>query len=91
MEGCCSVECVETIHLPEEEQKIIRRGIKNGNKIFKKGKSDKLTFKNAEDVNAKIAVAEAPKPKTQNPTPKIKKTLIGNGIHFFPKANIGQF
>ena len=36
MEGCCSSECKEIIHLPEEEQKAIRRGIKNGNKIFKK-------------------------------------------------------
>ncbi|MDI1256909.1 MAG: rhodanese-related sulfurtransferase [Flavobacterium sp.] len=89
-EGCCSVECVEIIHLPEEEQKAIRRGIKNGNKIFKKGKSDKLTFKNTEHVNAKV-VAEKPEPKTQNPTPKIKKTLVGKGIHFFPKASIGQF
>ena len=40
MQGCCSVECVTVIHLPEEEQKAIRRGIKNGNKIFKKGKSE---------------------------------------------------
>jgi UPF0176 protein len=70
MEGCCSADCVAIIHLPEDEQKTIRRGIKNGNKIFKKGKSDALTFKNTEHVNTKIAVAEPSKPKTQNPKPK---------------------
>ncbi len=91
MEGCCSSECVDVIHLPEEEQKAIRRGIKNGNKIFKKGKSDVLTFKNTEHVNSKVSTATiaAPKPKTQDPRPK--KILIGKGIHFFPKASIGQF
>jgi UPF0176 protein len=46
MEGCCSSECVAIIHLPEDEQKAVRRGIKNGNKIFKKGKSEVLTYKN---------------------------------------------
>jgi hypothetical protein len=28
-------DCIDVIHLPEEEQKT-RKGIKNGNKIFKK-------------------------------------------------------
>lgn len=45
MENCCSVECVEIIHLPEEEQKRLRKGIPNSNKIFKKGRSEKLKFK----------------------------------------------
>ncbi|MGK4566624.1 oxygen-dependent tRNA uridine(34) hydroxylase TrhO [Flavobacterium sp. 3HN19-14] len=90
MEGCCSTECVDIIHLPEDEQKAIRRGVKNGNKIFKKGKSDKLTFKNHSEtpVGSKV---ENPETYTQHPVLKIKKTLIGNAIHFFPKANIGQF
>jgi UPF0176 protein len=35
MEGCCSKDCIDVIHLPEEEQKT-RKGIKNGNKIFKR-------------------------------------------------------
>jgi len=89
MEGCCSSECVDVIHLPEDEQKAIRRGIKNGNKIFKKGKSDVLTFKNTATANA-IATEVLEKPKSVK-TPKIRKTYIGKGIHFFPKANIGQF
>ncbi len=88
MEGCCSAECVDIIHLPEEEQKAIRRGVMNGNKIFKKGKSDKLTFKNGSS-NSVTAIA---KPKTvKSKEAKIKKTYIGKGVHFFPKANIGQF
>jgi UPF0176 protein len=94
MERCCSTECSTIIHLPEEDQKAIRKGIKNGNKIFKKGKSDVLTFKNntvsqsvfvAEKLNQKIASSLA---KTER---KIKKTYIGKGTHYFPKAEIAQF
>jgi UPF0176 protein len=89
MEGCCSAECVSVIHLPEEEQKAIRRGIKNGNKIFKKGKSDVLTFKNNEETHG-VFVADKPK-ITIKKEPKIKKIYIGKGTHFFPKPSIGQF
>lgn len=89
MEGCCSAECVSVIHLPEEEQKAIRRGIKNGNKIFKKGKSDVLTFKNNEETHG-VFVAEKPKSVVKK-QPKVKKTYIGKGTHFFPKPSIAQF
>jgi len=89
MEGCCSSECVDVIHLPEDEQKAIRRGIKNGNKIFKKGKSDVLTFKNTATANA-VSTDVLEKPKVAK-APKIQKTYLGKGIHFFPKASIGQF
>jgi UPF0176 protein len=89
MEGCCSAECVTVIHLPEEEQKAIRRGIKNGNKIFKKGKSDVLTFKNSEETHG-VFVSEKPKTVIKK-EPKIKKIYIGKGTHFFPKPSIGQF
>ena len=89
MEGCCSAECATVIHLPEEEQKAIRRGIKNGNKIFKKGKSDVLTFKNNIESHG-VFIAEEPKPEVKK-EPKIKKIYIGKGIHFYPKANIAQF
>lgn len=99
MEGCCSTECESVINLPEEEQKAIRRGIKNGNKIFKKGKSDVLTFKNNQDplagipnlselVESKIARRVATVLKKEI---KIKKQYIGKGTHFFPKPSIGQF
>lgn len=89
MENCCSAECVSVIHLPEEEQKAIRRGIKNGNKIFKKGKSDVLTFKNNEETHGTY-VAEKPKTAIKK-EPKVKKIYIGKGTHFFPKPGIGQF
>ncbi|QIH39043.1 rhodanese-related sulfurtransferase [Flavobacterium sp. Sr18] len=93
MEGCCSTECVSVIHLPEEEQKAIRRGIKNGNKIFKKGKSDVLTFKNNEETHG-VFVAEKPSRSVGTSVkkePKVKKVYIGKGTHFFPKPSIGQF
>ncbi|UII26649.1 rhodanese-related sulfurtransferase [Fulvivirga maritima] len=44
-EGCCSEECVDIIHLPEDEQKKIRQGVNKGRQVFKKGRSEKLTFK----------------------------------------------
>mgnify|MGYP003685471051 CR=1 FL=1 len=45
MEQCCSNECQEIIQLPYEEQKKLRSGRHNSNKIFKKGRSEKLKFK----------------------------------------------
>jgi UPF0176 protein len=93
MYGCCSAECATIIHLPEEEQKAIRRGIKNGNKIFKKGKSDKLLFKNNADPLAAIPdLTELAKRKpVAKKAVKIKKEYLGKGAHFFPKSNVGQF
>jgi len=38
-EGCCSKECRDIIHLPEEEQMKIRRGIDKGRNIFNKSKA----------------------------------------------------
>lgn len=46
MKGCCSNDCIDIFELPYEEQKKLRRGIPNSNKIFKKGRSEKLKFKN---------------------------------------------
>jgi len=45
MEQCCTTECQEIIQLPQEEQKALRSGKHNSNKIFKKGRSEKLRFK----------------------------------------------
>lgn len=36
--GCCSIDCKETIHLPIERQKEIRKGIDKGQNIFNKSK-----------------------------------------------------
>ena len=46
LDNCCSIECNGIFHLPLEEQKKLRKGIDNSNKIFKKGRADHLTFKN---------------------------------------------
>ena len=45
MENTCSIECKEIIQLPYERQKELRKGKHASNKIFKKGRSEKLKFK----------------------------------------------
>ena len=37
-EGCCSKECLDFIHLPEEKQKELRKGIDKGQNIFNKAR-----------------------------------------------------
>lgn len=89
MENCCSVECVETIHLPWEEQVKLRKGLQVGNKVFRKGKSDALIFKKSGDLpNIPLAKAE-----TKNIRQKIavKKVLVGKAEHYYSKSKIAQF
>ncbi|HEX7756741.1 MAG TPA: rhodanese-related sulfurtransferase [Niabella sp.] len=38
-DGCCSTGCQEFIHLPEEEQQMLRRGIDLGRNVFNKSRS----------------------------------------------------
>ena len=45
MQNCCSTDCQEVIQLSFEEQKELRKGKGNSNKIFKKGRSEVLRFK----------------------------------------------
>ena len=45
MENCCSDDCKKINALPFEEQKELRKGKGNSNKIFKKGRSEVLKFK----------------------------------------------
>lgn len=45
MNNCCSDECKEVHALPKEVQKELRRGKEVSNKIFKKGRSEVLTYK----------------------------------------------
>ena len=45
MDTCCSDECKEISALPFEKQKALRKGKVVSNKIFKKGRSEKLKFK----------------------------------------------
>jgi len=89
MENCCSTECLETIHLPLEEQAKLRKGLQVGNKIFKKGKSDALKFKKSGDLPDKPLA----KVSTKNIRQKIavKKVLVGKAEHYYTKSKIAQF
>ena len=42
--NCCSDACSDIVLLPEGQQKRLRKGTKNSNKIFKKGRSEDLAF-----------------------------------------------
>ena len=44
-DDCCSAECQKINSLPIEEQKRLRKGKGNSNKIFKKGRSQVLKYK----------------------------------------------
>lgn len=92
MEGCCSAECVEVIHLPEEEQIARRRGIMNGNMIFKKGKSKALTYKKSGESVSGVPLGTAePVKKVKNVRKRERKILVGKGEHYYPKAGVAQF
>lgn len=87
MENTCSTECLETIHLPVEEQLALRKGLQVGNKVFRKGKSEALKFKNSGDLPKKpLANVKDVRAKV-----KIKKTLVGKGEHYYTKSKIAQF
>lgn len=89
MENCCSEECLNVIHLPLDEQIKLRRGVQVGNKIFRKGKSPALKFKNSGELPHKpLAKAE-----TKNIRQKIalKKVLVGKAEHYYTKSKIAQF
>ncbi|MBD3903767.1 rhodanese-related sulfurtransferase [Chryseobacterium sp. Ch-15] len=89
MESCCSTECLEITHLPAEEQVALRKGAQVGNKVFRKGKSDALTFKNSGDLpNKPLAKVDS---KNIRQKIAIKKTLIGKAEHYYTKSKIAQF
>jgi UPF0176 protein len=46
MNNCCSDECKDVAALPVEVQKELRKGTVASNKIYRKGRSEKLQFKN---------------------------------------------
>ncbi len=89
MENCCSTECLEIIHLPLNEQVKLRKGKEVGNKVFRKGKSDSLLFKNSGDLPKKPLA----KVETKNIRQKIsiKKVLVGKAEHYYTKSKIAQF
>ncbi|MFY0481734.1 rhodanese-related sulfurtransferase [Flavobacterium sp. PLA-1-15] len=86
MENCCSTECLETTHLPLAEQVKLRSGKQVGNKVFRKGKSDKLAFKHSGDLSDRaLAVAKPVQEK------KIRKAILGKVEHYYVKAQVGLF
>jgi len=50
---CCSDECQETVHLPEEEQRERRKGIEKGQQIYRKGRNKRLRPKLYEERKQK--------------------------------------
>ena len=90
MENCCSTECQEIIHMSLVDQVKLRRGVKNGNMIFRKGKSEKLLYKHSGELSDKsLAIAEKNKDIRQKI--KVKKVLIGKGEHYYAKPQVGLF
>jgi UPF0176 protein len=47
-EGCCSKECQDIIHLPEEAQKKLREGVDKGRNVFNKARSLRSKLGNKE-------------------------------------------
>ncbi|WEK69179.1 MAG: rhodanese-related sulfurtransferase [Candidatus Chryseobacterium colombiense] len=91
MENTCSTECLEIIHLPLEEQLKLRKGLQVGNKVFRKGKSEALKFKNSGDLSTQTLAKAKPETKDIRQKIKIKKTLIGKAEHYYSKSKIAQF
>ena len=98
MENCCSTECLEITHLSLEEQVKLRSGKQVGNKVFRKGKSDKLVYKQTIE-NRILSGFKTQKGLTkstdirQKIIPKLrdKKVLIGKAEHYYAKPQIGLF
>ncbi|AZA61491.1 oxygen-dependent tRNA uridine(34) hydroxylase TrhO [Chryseobacterium indoltheticum] len=89
MENCCSTECLEITHLPVEEQVALRKGLQVGNKVFRKGKSDALTFKKSGDLpNKSLAKVDS---KNIRQKIAVKKALLGKAEHYYTKSKIAQF
>ena len=76
--------------MPLVDQVKMRRGIKNGNMIFRKGKSDKLLFKHSGELSD-IALAKIEKPIDIRKKIKIKKVLIGKAEHYYAKSQVALF
>jgi UPF0176 protein len=53
-EGCCSVDCQNTIHLPDERRRELRKGIDKGRNIFNKSR-ERLRPKLGEDKKEKTS------------------------------------
>lgn len=87
MENCCSSECLEITHLPLAEQVRLRSGKQVGNKVFRKGKSDKLLFKHSGELTDN-SLAKAQGSTDIRQKIKVKKVLVGKVEHYFVKAGV---
>jgi UPF0176 protein len=90
MENCCSSECLEITHLSLSEQVKLRSGKQVGNKVFRKGKSEKLLFKHSGDLSD-ISLAKAKITTDIRQKIKTKKVLIGKAEHYYVKAQVVLF
>lgn len=93
-QNCCSIECQEIINLPLVDQVNLRKGLKNGNMIFRKGKSEKLAFKTeTKNIAQTHSTDNASRENKVQIRKKIavKKVLIGTGEHYFVKSEVGLF
>ncbi len=43
-QGCCSKACMETLTMPPEKQRELRKGITKGRQVFKKGRSETIPY-----------------------------------------------
>ena len=95
LENCCSKSCQEVTHLSLEEQVKLRSGIKNGNMIFRKGKSINLKYKNSGELSDVFRTKSKEFIQHNNEDIrqiiKVKKKLIGKAQHYYVKSQIAQF
>ena len=90
LENCCSAKCLETTKLPLAEQVILRRGLQVGNKVFRKGKSENLKFKHSGDLSD-TSLGLVLNTSEIRQKIKIKKVLIAQATHYYPKAKVALF
>ena len=91
MHGCCSDTCVEVIQLPADEQKRRRQGVQKGNLIFKKGKSEALTFKKERNVFEEVIPVKVARVTEIRKKKSERRILIGQAQHYYTKAGVAQF
>lgn len=90
MENCCSDDCLQITHLPLAEQVKLRSGKQVGAKVFRKGKSEALTFKQSGALSDR-ALATVSNTSDIRQKIKVKKVLVGKVAHYYVKAQVGLF
>lgn len=57
-EGCCSNECQDFTHLPEDKRREVRKGLDNGIRIFSKGRFEKPNMKLEESLDVDFEMVQ---------------------------------